>query len=354
MTDECTIPVKQRTPDRSKAKRYVSVVFFLSLGLLLLWFISRGLDFHLIAAEFKNVNYFWIALAVLASILSHMVRALRWNLLIESMGYDTSASQTFHATMTGYLANLAVPRLGEITRCVMLGKMTNKPFNTLMGTVVSERVFDMFSLAFLVLLTISFQFNFLKTYLKWLLFDPVMLKGEENWFMLLVLVMLTLVVIIWLIVLLRKRLLDPVKDSFFHKLKRQLSGLKSGLLTILTIRRKALFLFYSFIIWMLYFFTVYLCFFAIAATSHLSVSAGITLLAVGSLGIVAPVPGGIGTYHFLTMTTLGELYGIAAEPAISYAYISHAIQTIVVLLTGAMSWTIVSLILKKNSTTANK
>ena len=354
LTDESNMPVTRKTPERSKAKRYTSVVFFLSLGLFLLWFISRGLDFQLIAAEFRNVNYFWIALAVLASILSHMVRALRWNILIESMGYDTSASQTFHAVMTGYLSNLAVPRLGEITRCVMLGKMTNKPFNTLMGTVVSERVFDMFTLAFLVLLTISFQFSFLKNYLNWLLFDPVLQKGEENWFMLLVLGILALGVITWLLFFLRKRLLDPVTDSFFHKLKRQLSGLKSGLLTIMTMKRKALFLLYSFIIWLLYFFTVYFCFFAIEATSHLTVSAGITLLAVGSLGIVAPVPGGIGTYHFLTMTTLGELYGIAAEPAISYAYISHAIQTIVVLLTGTMSWAMVSLVLKRNSHIANE
>lgn len=348
------MPVKRKAPERSRAKRYTSVVISLALGLFLLWFISRGLDFQLIATEFRNVNYFWIALAVLASIFSHMVRAIRWNLLIESMGYDTNASQTFHAVMTGYLSNLAVPRLGEITRCVMLGKMTNKPFNTLMGTVVSERVFDMFTLAFLVLLTISFQFSFLKAYLDWLLFDPVLQKGEENWFVLIVFGILVLVVITWMVIFLRKRLLDPVKGSFFHKLKRQLAGLKSGLLTILTMRRKALFLLYSFIIWVLYFFTVYLCFFAIEATSHLSVSAGITLLAVGSLGIVAPVPGGIGTYHFLTMTTLGELYGIAAEPAISYAYISHAIQTIVVLLTGTISWTIVSLILKKNSAIATR
>ncbi len=235
----------------------------------------------------------------------------------------------------------------------MLGKMTNKPFNTLIGTVVSERVFDMFTLAFLILLTISFQFGFLKTYLKWLLYDPIMQKGEGNWFMLLVFALVALGLVIWLFIFFRKRLIDPTHKSFFHKLKRQLSGLKSGLLTILTIKRKARFLFLSLLIWLLYFFTVYLCFFAIEATSHLSVSAGITLLAVGSLGIVAPVPGGIGTYHFLTMTTLNELYGIAAESAISYAYISHATQTIVVLLTGALSWTMVSLINKKNSAKVN-
>ena len=116
-------------------------------------------------------------------------------------------------------------------------------------------------------------------------------------------------------------------------------------------RGKAWFMLQSLLIWGLYYLTVYLCFFAIPATSHLSPAAGLTLLAVGSLGILAPVPGGIGTYHFMTIITLTELYSISPEPATSYAYIAHATQIIVSIVIGTISWFILSLQSRKLAVT---
>ncbi len=112
-------------------------------------------------------------------------------------------------------------------------------------------------------------------------------------------------------------------------------------------RGKGYFVMYTALIWGLYFLTVYLCFYAIPATAHLSPFAGLTLLAVGSLGILAPVPGGIGTYHFMTIITLTELYGIDSEPATSYAYITHTNQIIVNVLAGICAWIILSISQKK-------
>lgn len=99
--------------------------------------------------------------------------------------------------------------------------------------------------------------------------------------------------------------------------------------------------------------TVYLCFFAIQATSTLGVADAFTVLALGSLGIVAPVPGGIGTYHFVVITTLTELLGVAREPATSYAYIAHATQTLMVMILGGISWLALSLKFKPIPQTAN-
>lgn len=110
---------------------------------------------------------------------------------------------------------------------------------------------------------------------------------------------------------------------------------------------KGWFILHSFLIWGLYYLTVYLCFFALAPTSHLTPIVGLTLLTVGSLGILAPVPGGIGTYHFMTIITLTELYGIGAESAASYAYITHATQIVVNIIIGLGSWIILSVNSKK-------
>lgn len=335
---------------KKQINRYIRVMLYLAAGLVILWLISRGQDIDLIWREFREANYFWIFLAALVILLSHLVRALRWNLLIESMGHPVHTGTTFNALMAGYLSNLAVPRLGELTRCLVLSKTSPTSFNALIGTVVAERVFDMLSLLLIIFLTVTLQFGFLKDFLDRVFLIPMLSQGADYWMLLLFLGIAGLVMVAGLLLFFHNKLKNPTPDGFYDKLKRQLSGIKNGIKTIGRMEKKSLFLFYSIAIWTLYFFSVYLCFFAIASTSHLSVASGITLLAVGSLGIVAPVPGGIGTYHFLTSITLTELYGIAAEPAISYAYIAHATQTAVIIAAGAIAWVFISLDRKKHKT----
>lgn len=331
-----------------KPGQYLRVFIFLLLGILILWLIGRGQDIDLILKEFRDANYFWIVLAFIAALLSHLIRAIRWNLLIDSLGFKTSATVTFNALMTGYLANMAVPRLGEITRCVVLNRQTKVPFNALIGTVVAERVFDMFTLIVIIFMTVAFQFEFLKEFMNNFFLTPLVSGGAHNIMTLVLILFGVLIIAVILFFFLRKKLTSPLPESFYFKLKHQLSGLKNGILTIWTIRKKMLFVVYSMLIWGMYFMTVYLCFLAIQSTAHLPLSAGLTVLVMGSLGVVAPVPGGIGTYHFLAITTLTELYGIAAEPAISYAYIAHATQTLVIILTGTWAWISISLKNQRN------
>ncbi len=327
----------------AKIRRYAKVLLSLFIGLLLLWLITRGKDVEQIINELRGANYFWILLAMLCALASHFLRAIRWNRLIRTMGYETSTIQTFYAVMTGYLANLAVPRMGEITRCITLSKATKTPFNALAGTVVSERVFDFFSLIAIVFLTVVLQFNFLRSFLYSIFWMPVIDRGSQHWVSLVIIGVGSLSIIVLTVLFLLKKLKEPVEGSFYFKLRRQLSGFLYGIKTIKRMRGKTWFILQSLLIWALYYLTVYLCFFAIPATSHLSPAAGLTLLAVGSLGILAPVPGGIGTYHFMTIITLTELYSISPEPATSYAYIAHATQIIVSIVIGTISWFILSL-----------
>jgi glycosyltransferase 2 family protein len=330
-----------------RAFRYLKVAISLTFGVFLLWLIGRGQDFGMIFREVREANYFYIILAAIFAAISHLIRAIRWNVLVNSLGYNANTWQSFNAVMTGYLSNLAVPRLGEITRCVMLGRLTKAPVNALFGTVVAERVFDMVCLMAIIALTIAFQFEFLKSFLYQFFVNPLLIKETSGWWYLMALVLLAIIILIAALLFLKHKLSSPAAGGFYYKLKRQAKGLKNGMLTIWTIKRKFQFIFYSVIIWICYMLTVYFCFFAIQATAHLSIQAAITLLAVGSLGIVAPVPGGIGTYHFLTILSLTELYGIVSESASSFAYISHAIQTLVIIIAGTTAWFLISL-QKKN------
>ncbi len=294
-----------------------------------------------------QADYFWIVLSMLCAVLSHFVRAIRWNRLIRTLGYKTSSMQTFYAVMTGYLTNLAIPRMGEITRCITLSKASKIPVNALAGTVVAERVFDLISLAFIVLMTIMLQFNFLKGFLFHTFWNPIIERSTENRIPIAIVTSATILFLVFLFVFFQKKLTDPRDGSYYFRLKRQYHGFMNGIKTIKRMQGKGWFMLHSFLIWGLYYLTVYLCFFALTPTSHLTPIVGLTLLTVGSLGILAPVPGGIGTYHFMTIITLTELYDIGAEPAASYAYITHATQIVVNVIAGAASWFILSVNSKK-------
>jgi glycosyltransferase 2 family protein len=313
------------------------------LGILLLWLITRGQDLELIVSELRQANYWWIILVMLISLVSHVVRATRWNILIASMGFRTNTRQTFLAVMTGYLSNLALPRLGEVTKCAVLSKTTKVPFNALIGTVVSERVVDFFTLVFIAFLTLTLQFHFIIGFLQEFFFGPVLALGSRNFLLLAIVALGLLAMGVYTIFFLHRKFKEAATDTFYYKLRRQWIGFGHGVKTLWRMERKGAFLFQTFLIWGMYFLTVYLCFFALGATSHLSPMAGLTLLAVGSLGILAPVPGGIGTYHFITIITLTELYGIITEQATSYAYIAHAAQMLIVLLAGGAAWLALSL-----------
>ena len=321
------------------------MAIFALLGVALLWFVTRGQDLKQIWQILLGADFKWVFFSIVAGLISHWLRALRWNLLINSMGQPSRTSTTFHALMTGYLANLAVPRLGEITRCATLTKHTGAPFNVLAGTVVAERVFDMFCLLTLIFLTLLFQFSFLKEFLDFYIFSPFLVMIDDKlWLAMMALLVMAAFFVAGLLYL---RKVSSQKNSFAARIKRQIMGFLKGMTSLAVVQNKFLFLFYSLLIWFFYLMMVYLSFFAFEATAGLGIKGAFTILALGSLGIVAPVPGGVGTYHFIVITTLTELFGIVAESATSYAYIAHASQTILILVVGTISWILLSIALRK-------
>ena len=150
-------------------KRIISIIeylFFLGIGILLLWLSVRSLDLNVIWSDIQQAKYGWLFIALFLALVSHVFRALRWNLLINTQGYKTRVSSTFFAVMIGNLANTAVPRMGEFARCGVLSKKEKIPFNTLFGTVISERIFDLIVLAVLIFLVTIFKLDLLGAFMQ--------------------------------------------------------------------------------------------------------------------------------------------------------------------------------------------
>ncbi len=319
---------------------------FLALGFFLLWYVTKDQDRGKIIFELLNANYWWIIFSVIAGMVSHFFRALRWNILISSLGYHTKTSVTYYALMTGYLFNLVVPRLGEVTRCGVLHSSSKVPFSILFGTVLSERFFDMLCLILLIAVTVLLQLSFLESFLGQYIYYPLLEKFENNYLIIFIIACLIIVLLFLIFKIIKTQLKKDSQKKRMSWLKMQIKGMATGIKTIRYMKKKWIFLFHTLMIWLNYFLMVYLCFFAIKGTSHLGFLEGLTILSFGSLGIVAPVPGGIGTYHFIVTKILTELYYIIPEYALSYAYIAHASQLLMLLLVGLFSIFMVSLKMK--------
>lgn len=328
-------------------KRIVSVIqyiFFLCIGLLLLYLVFRKLDMALVWEEIRSAHYEWLLLSIFFGVLSHIVRAIRWNILIKSLGYETQTDITFYSVMVGYLANSAFPRLGEVTRCAVLSKKSGVPFNSLFGTVISERVFDLFVLILILVAVVFFQLDFLKGFV-----DKYFLSSIEGYFnaqSVLVLVLIALAVILLPLILFRL-FFEKIKHFvLYKKVSDFVRGLFEGVKTIMKMKHKLEFILLTILLWGFYVLMTFVAFFAIDATSGLNFLDGITIMAIGSLGIVAPVPAGIGAYQFIVKAILVEIYLIPSEPAASFSIIMWITQVILILGVGALSYYM--LLMKKN------
>ncbi len=120
-------------------------LFFLGLGIFLVWWSVKDIDSEKMAeirSALKNARLYLIIPVFIILITSHYVRALRWRLLMEPLGYKPDKVNTFFAVMIGYLANQAFPRLGEVLKCTLLARYEKIPADKLVGTIILERLID--------------------------------------------------------------------------------------------------------------------------------------------------------------------------------------------------------------------
>lgn len=332
---------------KTKIISIIKYIIFLSLGILLFWLAIRGLDLTKVFKEIENANYFWILLTFIPAIISYFSRAIRWNILIDSLGYKTNTYTTTYAVIIGYFANYAVPRIGEITRCGIVSKKNDIPLTALIGTVIIERVFDMVCLLIITVLVVTFQIGFLGNFMYDKIYTPLLSKFSTNGSLLLIISIAFTIFLIVSFFLLKKYSHKLMKYSLYVKIHKLFKEFWDGMKTIKKIKNKKGFFFQTILLWLMYFLMIYIAFYAIKGTSKLTMINALTLLVISTFGFVAPVPGGIGAYHWIVITTLVELYGVVSEQAASFAFIVHASQALLVIFIGLISFLVLFFINKK-------
>jgi len=322
-------------------KRLINLFFWL-LGIILLWLAFRGQDLTLIIKELQKVDYRWGALVLLATLVGHLSRALRWKLLLTPLKEDSKNTEStsfkpislwnvWWAMMFGYLVNLGIPRLGELSRCVAIQRSEKLNFESIIGTVVAERAIDLCCLFLLILFTFFYQYSIAATFFQENIFTPFQqLLTAKKWMLYgLIILGIAGLAILWLF----------WKKNWFTGLRRFIIGVLAGLTSIYQMPHKWLFLIHTIFIWIAYFLMTYGWFFAIPATRHLGFQAGLFLLVVGSIGKSVPIQGGgLGAYHFLVTKGLSlPPFLIAATPALTLATVIHLAQTVFYLVVGGIA-----------------
>lgn len=319
-----------------KTSKTLWYVVFLALGIALLWFSFRNIDLTQLLTDIKSAKYSWMLLSLVCLAISLFFRALRWNLQIEAMGYETRAWSTYGAVLIAYFANCIFPRLGEVARCSVLKRKENIPFDKSLGSVVSERIIDLTVLFMLAFLVIVFQWKLLGSLItSWMV--PLINKLINNVLLGIIVIFASIVFIIFLVKIIRK---NKKIASLWH-------GFVDGIKSVVTMKKKWRFVLYTLGVWGFYVLMTWLPFYMLAETSHLGVVEAITLLGIATLGVVAPVPGGIGTYHFIAITLLSGFYGISEQVAGSFAAINHGSQMIFYFVTGVLAYVVMFFIDKR-------
>lgn len=300
----------------------------------LFYFAFRNVSVEEFLNKVSEVNYWWVVLSVVLSLLSHWLRAYRWNLMLKPLGYQSlSDSRTFLAVMTGYLANLAFPRLGEVTRCGVMKRNEKIPMSISFGTVITERALDFLILLSLIVLDFFIEFemvyDFFITSVGW---D---INADHTTSIVIIIASVVVLGIIGILIL--KRILEhEFENVLLQKAHRILTDIVNGLMSIRKVKNIHGFVLSTIGIWLFYYLMSYVIFFSIVETSGLGVGAGLSILAAAGVAMAMPVQGGIGAYHTLVSGVL-IIYGIEATSGLFFATLLHTSQLMSILLFGGLS-----------------
>jgi glycosyltransferase 2 family protein len=297
-----------------------------------------------IGTDISNANYFWVVVIMLLFMLSNVLRALRWRMMLNAIGYQPRMINLFGTIMINYLANLGIPRSGEVIRAGLLSGYEDIPVEKVLGTIFTDRIFDVLMLGLVMLLAIVVGGDDFLGYLN----ENIDLSNKlasisNNKFLIgaLIFGLVLSLILVW------KYRAEIYHSALGRKLVNLLTGFADGVQSVRKVSSIPLFIFHTVMIWVLYYFMMYLAFFTFVPTSTLGPVEGLIVFAFGSLGILIPTPGGMGSYHYLVGEALA-MYGVSGADAFSFANIVFfSIQIFVNIIFGAISLIVLPLVNKE-------
>lgn len=318
-----------------KLKAILKILVPLSIGLFFIFLTVNATsneERKLIYSYIKNADYRFLFLSVFFGILSHLSRAYRWKFLLAPLGYKPRFINTVLSVLIAYIANLGIPRSGEILRATTLSSYEKIPFEKTFGTVIAERLVDMIILFSIILLALSFHFELIWNLLKE---KQVSMIRPLYWFF------GGLIPVIYVIRFLFKQERHPA----IIKIKNFLKGLTEGILSLKKMPKKGVFIAHTLFIWIMYIAMFYVVKWAVPETSTLGLNALLPAFVIGGLAISAS-NGGIGIYPFSVALMLAT-FGVSNESGLAFGWITWIAQTLMIIVFGSLSFFALPLVNRK-------
>ncbi|WP_375181613.1 lysylphosphatidylglycerol synthase transmembrane domain-containing protein [Chryseobacterium sp.] len=336
---------------KNPLKSILTIVISLAFAGFFLWFALKGLDFKVIQKSIERANYTWVFIAGVFGLLAYWLRAIRWNILLEPLGYKISDANAFWTISFGYLMNLTIPRSGELARSTALYGVEDVPVDKSFGTIILERVVDLICMIGFLGLTIIFKYDAIlsfydiatgqkeeKVKVEHGFFEKFLMKiGIVDFaaFYFYMKISLFLLAIVGLIILFKYK-----KDKLIGFAK----GILQGLTTIFKLRQKGKFILYTIGIWICYFLAAYLVCFSLPETSDFTIGDGFFIITVGTFGMIVPASGGIGAFNLAMKYGFMALFISAGKNAVTggemgliYSFISLPLQFLLTIISGLLS-----------------
>jgi uncharacterized protein (TIRG00374 family) len=318
----------------NRIKTILKYGLFISVGLFLVWWQLKSMT----VAEKKeftnaiaNANY-WVLIPIsIMSLCSHISRSMRWKLLLEPMGYKPALPNLFMATMIGYLANSAIPRLGELLKCTFLARYEKLKLDKLVGTIILERSFDLICYVAFIGITVLFQLSTIGSYVQEKF--NLLFSNNQSGIWIKISAVALFVLIVWIVA--RFLFKKFAHLSMVSKIRQAISGIFEGIKTIKTLKNPTAFWLHTLFIWTMYLAQIYVGFWGMGGTAELGIGAACSVLTLATLSMIV-TPGGIGSFPIFVMQTL-LIYGINEPLGKAFGWLMWGSSTIIILIAGLTS-----------------
>ncbi len=337
---------------KDKIIQGVKFLIFLGLGVFLVWYSINNLTPQQrtdVLDALKRADYGWLIVSIVIGCIAQVSRTIRWQQLIQPMGYRPRFKNTLLAVMISYGANMLFPRLGEVSRCTIVNRYEKVPVQLLLGTVITERILDLVALVLILFLGFLIEVDKIAQFFN----DNLASKLEEklsgfasSWY-LAIIAIAALASAIAIFMMLRKVIL---KLRFYHKVRNAALGLLDGIKSIKDVEKPFVLIFHSIFIWVSYYLMMYICIFCLPETSHLSHGAIITAFVAGALAMII-FPGGLGGYPAFVAAAL-LLYDLPKEMGLVFGTLVWASQQASIVV-GSVTALILLPILNRDNGTPN-
>ncbi len=330
-------PIEEVPASKKKSllNTLIKVVLPLALGVFIIYYLFRDIDFNDVWHIIKDANWGILVFSLLFGLIGHTLRGYRWDLFIDPLGYKARIANLSYAIYGGYAVNFALPRAGEIWKCGIIAKEEKIPFTKLFGTMILDRIFDSLTVIFICLIAFLFNMQFFITQLK---------QNQDTFDMVLAVLQSPLLYILLAAAAITTYIIFKFfKENFIvRKVKEFIRGMIKDAKAIWNMKTKGKLALFTIGIWTSYFLYFYVTFFAFDFTENLGFTAGLIAFALSSLSMGVPSNGGLGPWQVAVIAAL-SIYGVSDLEAKAFAVGVFGIQSLWVIALGLFGFVMLAL-----------